>query len=979
MISRLVGRFIVVGALLLALPVHSYAQEATLTGTVTDSTGAVLPGVTVVAVNAATGNRYEAVTDARGIYRIPARVGAYQITAELQGFNTANRTGVQLLVGQTASVNLQMAPSTVQETVTVTAEASLVNTQTSSLGGNIDARQVQELPTNGRNWMTLALTAPGSRTQAGATGNAAQTPLPDRNGGEAREFQLNVDGQQVSADIGTGGQAKFSADAIAEFQFISNRFDATLGRSTGVQVNAITKSGSNKVAGLFRGNFRDSRFNAENPVLGRIEPVKNQQYSTAFGGPIVKDKLHYFGNYEYEREPRTSIFNSPYPLFNRTLEGTNNQKKGGVRLDYQLSAQTRLMGKFSKATTFEPFGVGNTGFSGSTGTNAEYNRESLVQLTQVLSNRMVNELKVGQAVFGLANKNLTTWSNHWQKVNGIIIGSPRIAFTGFAIAPNQNYPRHQDQWVWSGRDDFTYSYDAGGRHDLRLGAEFLNRHQVQANCRQCSGDMRANVTPAGGTSIPTPAQLQAWFPDPFNVDTWNLSAISPWVSTYSIGVGDFNVPFTSKKVASWLQDDWRMSDKLTLNLGLRYDLELGAFANDVSVPPFQAAGRPADKTNLQPRLGFAYSVNDRTVLRGGSGLYYGDALGADQSFATGNRQVVVISYTNDGRPDFAANPTNGRPLPTYEQAQAQLCSGNPAAFNAWRAVNYTGAAPCLTRDLQEFVGLPKYVHLPRTFQTSIGVQRQLGNVAAVTADYVYSKGDHEKDVVDNINLTFNEATGVNLPFANRATRPFPDWGVVSMNTHLAISSYHALQTSVTKRFSNRWQGSATYTLSGLWNADTKAFSGLEQVKFPTAPDLGGEWGFSADDQRHRAVFNGIWQVGHGFQLSALHFFAAGIRQAHTYGGDSRGTGANFSQRLRPNGTVAPRNDIIAPPQNRTDVRFQQRIPLGGRVSIDGIAEVFNAFNRPNWGIGTVESTTAQFLQHTTAQVRTMQFGFRLTF
>jgi hypothetical protein len=372
-------------------------------------------------------------------------------------------------------------------------------------------------------------------------------------------------------------------------------------------------------------------------------------------------------------------------------------------------------------------------------------------------------------------------------------------------------------------------------------------------------------------------------------------------------------------------------------------------------------------------------LNDRTVLRGGSGLYYGDALGADQSFATGNQQVVVISYTNDGRPDFASNPTNGRPLPTYDQAQAQLCSGNPAAFNAWKAVNYTGAAPCLTRDLQEFVGLPKYVHLPRTFQTSIGVQRQVGNTTAVTADYVYSKGDHEKDVVDNINLTFNPATGVNFPFANRATRPYPDWGVVSMNTHLAISSYHALQTSVNKRFSNRWQGSATYTLSGLWNADTKPFSGLEQVTFPTAPDLGGEWGFSADDQRHRAVFNGIWQVGHGFQLSALHFFAAGLRQVHTYGGDSRGTGANFSQRLRPDGTIVPRNDIIAPPQNRTDIRFQQKIPLGGRVSIDGIAEVFNAFNRPNWGIGTQESTVAQFRQHTSAQVRTMQFGFRLTF
>ncbi len=581
---------------------------------------------------------------------------------------------------------------------------------------------------------------------------------------------------------------------------------------------------------------------------------------------------------------------------------------------------------------------------------------------------------MGQAVFGLANKNLTTWSNHWQKVNGITTGSPRIAFTGFAIAPNQNYPRHQDQWVWNVRDDFTYSYDTKGHHDLRLGGEFLDRHQIQANCRQCSGDMRANALP-----LPSAAQLQAWFPNPFNVDTWNLAAISPWVSTYSIGVGDFNVHLYSKKIAGWAQDDWQISNRLTLNLGLRYDLELGAFANDVEVPPFQQAGRPADKTNFQPRLGFNFKVNDATVIRGGSGLYYGDALGADQSFATGNRQVVVIAYTNDGRADFAANPTGGQPLPTYEQAQSRLCSGNPAVFAAWRAINYTGAAPCLTRDLQEFVGLPKYIHLPRTFQTSIGIQRQFGSVTAITADYVYSKGDHEKDVVDNINLTFNPATGVNLPFANRATRPYPDWGVVSMNTHTGRSAYHALQTSATKRFSDRWQGSATYTLSGLWNADSRPFSGLEQLTFPTPNDLGGEWGLSADDQRHRMVLNGIWQVGKGFQVSALHFTLAGIRLAHTYGGDVRGTGANFSQRLRPNGTIVPRNDLIAPAQNRTDLRFQQRIPLGGRVSIDGIAEVFNAFNRENWTIGTQESTTTQFLQHTNGQFRTAQFGFRLTF
>jgi hypothetical protein len=511
-----------------------------------------------------------------------------------------------------------------------------------------------------------------------------------------------------------------------------------------------------------------------------------------------------------------------------------------------------------------------------TGTNHEYNDERLLSITQVLSNKAVNEIKVGEAVFGLANDNLTTWSNHWQKVNGITTGSPRITFTGFAIGGNQNYPRHQDQWVWNVRDDFTYSYDAKGRHDVRSGGEFLHRHQIQDNCRQCMGTITATNGAAPGNAgslVSTP--IPVLFPDWSNADTWNLAAISPTVRTYSIGVGDFNVHIYSKKIGAWLQDDWQMSNRLTLNLGLRYDLEIGAFANNINFPPFQSAGRPNDKTNFQPRLGFNFKANDKTVIRGGAGLYYGDAIGADQSFASGNPQVAVISYANDGRADFAANPTNGQPVPTYAQAITRFCYAN------------NNAPGCLIRDLQEFTALPQYIHLPRTQQYSIGMQRQLGSTSAVNVDYIYWKGTHEKDVIDNINLTYDPTTGANLPFANRATRPFPDWGVVSMNGHMGHSAYSGLLTSYNKRFSQHWQASATYTLSWLWSADSHPFSGLNPVPFTTVPDLGGQYTLSSDDQRHRMVLNGIWNAYKGFQVSGLHYLGAGNRLAGSYGGDLR--------------------------------------------------------------------------------------------
>ena len=968
-----VRRLVILGVLLM-LPAAASAQEATLTGTVTDATGAVLPGVTVTAVNDATGNTFTGVTDERGIYRVPVRVGTYRITVELSGFTTINRTGVQVLVGQTAAVNMQMSPSTVQETVTVTAEAPLLNVTTSSLGGNIDPQQVQELPTNGRNWIQLALLAPGSR--ASAAPNPNPTPLPDRNNNEAREFQLNMDGQQVSNEIGTGSQPRYSQDSIAEFQFLSNRFDATQGRSSGVQVNAITKSGTNQLAGVFRGNFRNSKFNAEEPVLHRVVPFNNQQLSVAAGGPIVLDKLHYFGNFEYEREPRSSIWNTPYAFMNKELHGDRTIKLGGVRGDYQVSPAIRLMGKGGWGRLWEPFGLPASNNSpAATNTTAEHNNEAIGQLTHVLSNRAVNEVKVGYAFFNLANRNLTSWSNHWQRSTGVNTGSPRISFTGFNVTGNTNHPRHQDQTVWTFRDDFTFSYDARGRHDLRAGGEYLKRHQIQANCRQCMGVIDARNGP-----LPTAAQLEAWFPDPFNADTWNFAAISPLVRTYTIGLGDFNVLLDSYKAGIWAQDDWRITDTLTLNLGLRYDLTLHGFANDVEVAPWQMAGMPEDYNNIQPRVGFAYQLNERTVVRGGSGLYYGDAIGADFSFATGNAQIATLEYANDGRPNFALDPTNGQGLPTYQEALTRFCDSptQAANFAAWQARGFTGTAPCLTRGLQEFRGPFDYIHVPKTWQTSIGLQRQIGATMAVEADYVFSLGRDEKDVIDNVNLTFDPATGANYPAANRAQRVDPRWGNTSMSVHTGKSEYHALQTAFTKRYSNRWQASATYTLGWLYNADSYPFTGLSPVPFATQPDLGGEWGLSQDDVRHRLVFSGIWQVGFGFQVSGLHYFSAGNRLSTSYGGDQRAFGGG-SGRLRPNGSIVPRNTELGPAQNRTSLSLRQRVPLPGRMSVDGIAEIFNLFNRTNYTLGTQESLAANYLLPTAGEYRTMQLGFRFSF
>ena len=180
---------------------------------------------------------------------------------------------------------------------------------------------------------------------------------------------------------------------------------------------------------------------------------------------------------------------------------------------------------------------------------------------------------------------------------------------------------------------------------------------------------------------------------------------------------------------------------------------------------------------------------------------------------------------------------------------------------------------------------------------------------AVEADYVYNGSRNEKIIMDNVNVTYNQATGVNLPYSVASTRPYPLMGIISVTPYTGWSNYHAVQSALTKRFSNNWQGSLTYTVGAVRNAESNPMSGARIVSFPVAPDYGNEYTLAETDQRHRLVFNGIWQVGYGFQMGGIYFYGAGERQGANNGQDLRNLGAG-PQRYRANGTIIPRNDFV---------------------------------------------------------------------
>ncbi len=945
---------IVVVVLVLAivgLPPDASAQEQVLSGTVTDTSGAVLPGVVATAVHTATGNTFAAVTDAQGAYRIPVRTGLFELTVELPGFTTVTRSGLELLVGQSVIVNFQMAISTVQETVTVTGESPLVDVTTSRVSGVVDSNQMSELPVNGRNWMDLTMLAPGSRANA-----VGDTPIPR---GRRGDYQLNVDGQQVTAMNSPRSEFQISRDAIGEIELVANRFDASQGRSTGMQVNAITRSGTNTFAVMSSGYFRHDSLNAKDFIADRVLPYSNQQFSNTVGGPILRDRIHFFAAYEFEREPRTIIFNSPFPRFNVDLTGSRTVHKFFSRGDVQVSPQTRFSARWSRwdQPPFYDFSsAGGAEIHPSGAINFERGADQVNgSFLKVLSNRAVNELKVGyvSTYFGETTDINQPGLPPTPGIEGNRLMT--IQLQGYDIG-GQSVPAFIGAENFSIRDDFSFSFSKGGRHNLKAGGEIIHGWFLYTSCATCAGVLDAQ----GG---PIPDNIEDLFPVWNDPTTWNIGALSPISRFYSILVGPLRQDFSRDEFAVWLQDDWNVTSRLTVNLGLRYDLPHNYWVNDVEIPPFLTGKRPDDTDNISPRLGMAFSLTPQTVVRGGVGKYFGASGATGASHTIQGNEAVEIQVLNDGRPDFAVNPFNG-PIPTFEQAVE------------------TG----LERSLIDPIYAPK-MELPESIQASLGLQQQLGDRMSLSADYVYQHGKNEGGFGvfnRNINLSYNPATGVNYPFTDVGRRPYPDWGAVIMESRHTESFFHGLEMALTKRYSDRWQASATYLLSRLEDREPAAQSGLGFVTFPTPDDLGGARSLAVSDQRHRAVFNGIWDLGYGLQLSGLYFYGSGQRFARTYGGDLRRMGAGSTNRLRPDGTIVPRNDFVGRPLHRVDTRVTKAIALGDRANVDLFFEVFNLFNHENYGSYVTNEANRAFGRPTTNinvayQPRMGQVGFRLTF
>src|SRR5882757_526946 len=590
------------------------AQQTGITGHVNDASGAVISNATVD-VKEVGGATYSTKTNVFGIYLIPSlTAGDYIVTISAEGFSSV-QTKVTMLVGQTPEIDTTLPLASTNDSVVVRSDEIAVDTTSSTVAGNITPDDVKDMPINGRNYMELAQLVPGVRVNAITN----DTPLGSNNSGK---FQINLDGLQVTQDTADAsfGQPRFSPDAISQFQIITNRFDATLGRSSGVYVNVQSKTGSNTIHGSLFGYFRSDAFNAADPVIKTsnltaahpINPVtalSDQQYGGTFGGPIRKDKLWYFGSYEGEHQasgvPTTPVVTNVAIVAPQTI----GVKEYLGRSDWQPTDKNHL---FLRANGFT-FKNDNVVASGSTDPSSFYyatrmNYAILGDWNRQVTTKIINDLHIGFSHFEW--QNLPEYPTLAITFSGVTRadGSAGGAAT---IGGPYNYPQIFYQNVQQYRDEVYY---LTGKHSFRIGAEFLHtahtgyfQQNVRGTVGSCNSTIPVNIAIAfpNGTTDPT---------------SWNYTELNRacQLATFTLGSGNFNVNIPRNQIGIWVQDDWKIFPRLTLNLGVRYDNDLGAFDPNLKLNNGLLTPTSNDNNNIAPRVGFVYDPagTGKTVVRG---------------------------------------------------------------------------------------------------------------------------------------------------------------------------------------------------------------------------------------------------------------------------------------------------------------------------------------------------------------------------
>jgi Carboxypeptidase regulatory-like domain/TonB dependent receptor-like, beta-barrel len=919
------------------------AQEtvnyASVSGRVTDPSGAVVPGAQVTVRHTETNSSAAAETDGEGRFRFPyLKLGLYEITIRKAGFADAIRR-LTLTIGAAFDLPVSLTLGTVSTNVNVTAQATVIEAARSQIAGTISQSEVRNLPMNGRNFLDLALLVPGvSPTNVGSTQLFAETSAVPGQGisvGSQRNFSNNfiVDGLSANDDAAGLSGIPYGVDAVEQFQVVTSGGQAELGRALGGYINVVTKSGTNATRGDFYDYVRDDRFNAPNALSGKTLPMSQSQYGASFGGPIVRDRTFFFSNFEQRKLDQSGLV-----VVDPVVVNTINARLAAVgypgapvttgeypnpvhstnvlgKLDHQVGGQDQFSVRYSL------YNVNSSNSRGAGGTSAPSASAGLDNTdhslafgnTMTLSARTVNETR---AQFSYASLNALPTDP---------IG-PAVSIAGVtSFGTLSGSPTGRLNKMFEVVDNLSHQ---AGTHALRVGVDFLYNRDTITYPRSIRGAYTFS-------SLAT-----------FLSGVYNNSGFTQTFGTTVISQ-------TNPNVGVYAQDEWKVNPRVTLNAGLRYDLQFIETIN-------------TDRNNVSPRVGLAWLPFDsrRTAVRGSAGLYFDRVplravanalLSAGNTTDLANLRQISVSLS----PAQAGAPTFPNILSTAVSSPAlfNLTTMNPNMQNAYSR------------------------------QASLEVEQQLGLGSTVSVGYQYTRG---LNLIIQVNQNVPTCVAAGT---NNGCRPVSTYANNSQYSPSADSNYHGLHVSFVQR-PTRWGNyRVSYSYSQSMNNVGEAF-----FSSPVDPfDLSKDWGRSDDDQRHRLVLSGsvhssmepaqtAWRrITHGFQVSSMLQAYSALPFNITSGVTTvQGT----TGRPLVNGAFIERNAGEGSDFFSLGLRVSRAFPIGKGVRLEGQLEAFNLTDRvnnltrqANFGAGADPASPAPNFNTITAvgDPRTLQFGLRLRF
>ena len=923
---------------------------ASFSGRVTDPQGAVIPGASVTARQIETNVTLETVTDGLGRFRFPhLKIGAYELKVHIVGFADLTRS-LTLTAASAFDLTLTLEVAGLSTSITIIDRPAIIESARSQIAGTVPQLEIQHLPMNGRNFLDLALLLPGvSPTNIGSTQLFAETSaVPGQGISIASQRNLSnnfiVDGLSANDDAAGLSGIPYGVDAVEEFQVVTSGGQAELGRALGGYISVVTKSGTNTLQGTAYDFVRDDNFNAANPLTGTKLPMNQQQYGGSLGGPIIRGRTWYFTNFEQrllDQSGLVTILPENLPVINARLATAGypgSPVTAGVypnpvhsinllgKIDHGFTTSDRMTVKYSLYDVASDNSRGAGALIAPSASAGLDNVDHSVSIGNMwsLSSRAFNETRA-QITYG-----------DLKAPPSDPIG-PAVSIAGVAaFGTASGSPTRRVNTMYQVVDNLSY---LAGAHSLRAGIDFLFNDDTITYPRSVRG-------------------------------SYSFSSLANFLAgNYSGFTQTFGNPVVSQtnpNVGIFAQDEWHAASGLTLNLGLRYDLQ---FLGPINT----------DTNNASPRLGFAWtpSASDDFVVRGSVGLFFDRV----PLRAAAN---AILSASNTTDVNNLHQPSVAGLIPPQD--------GAPAFPNVL-------PARILTTTLVDFTTMNRNLQNAHSTQASVEAEHSIGADRKISAGYQYVRGD---DLLMSVNR--NVATCV-AAGTNNGCRPNPAYRNNSQYSPVGESNYHGLHLSFVQR-PTAWSSlRVTYTLSKSMNDVGEAF--FSQPIDPT--DIKRDWGRSDDDQRHRLVINGtvntsmapatnVWEhFSHGFQLGGMLQYYSALPFNITSGATSlQGTTgrpladgatapANFDVRSV---TFIPRNAGIGNDFFALNLRAARTFRIAGNVKLEGLVESFNLTNRVNnltrnmnFGSGPYPTNPVSTFNQITAvgDPRMFQFGLRLTF